>query len=147
MTDNKLAIVPMIPDHLKDLVVHEYLGEIQNLMGNTDYGELLASDVSWSFLVDGKVIGCVGVTQCGMRRWHGWGLLSKDSGKYMLAITRFSNKEFDRMAKPRVETAVREDFASGLKWAKMLGFKCETPEPMKNYGDDGYDYYLFARCA
>lgn len=147
MTEDKLITVPMVPDHLKSLIVHEYLGEIQSFLHNEKYAELLTAEESYSFLFNGKTIGCVGVTQVGMRRWHGWALLSRDSGPHMIAITRLANKQLSKTRKPRIETAIRSDFVNGLRWAKMLNFKCETPEPMKNYGDDGYDYYLYARCA
>jgi hypothetical protein len=48
---------------------------------------------------------------------------------------------------PRMETAVRRDFAEGHRWAQMLGFVNETLEiGMKNYGIDGATYDLYARC-
>jgi len=147
MTEDKTIIVPMLACHLKGLIVHEYLGQIQEFLHNDKYAELLASEESYTFLNGGDVIGCIGISQVGLRRWHGWALLSDKSSKHMLSITRLANKRLDAIGKPRVETAVRADFSNGLRWAKMLNFKCETPEPMKNYGDDGYDYYLYSRCA
>lgn len=147
MTDSTVKIVPMLPAHLKGLVVHEYLGHIQETLNESAYAELLAAEDSYSFIADGVVVGVVGITQCALNRWHGWALLSSKSAKYMIQITRLVNEKLDELKKPRVETHVRCDFVSGLRWAKMLKFECETPKPMKNFGDDGYDYYLYARCA
>lgn len=140
-----MIVVPFLTSHIKDLIVHDYMGHIQAEM-NDAYAELLDGGPAYTALSDGKVIGCAGIMQTAKNRWEAWALLSNDSGKHMVGFTRAVNKFLNDNPKPRVETHVRDDFKIGHKWMKMLNFKCETPNGMPNYGDDGHDYYLYARC-
>jgi hypothetical protein len=41
--------------------------------------------------------------------------------------------------------AVDAGFGAGCRWAELLGFSLETPEPMKKYLPNGRDAYLYAR--
>jgi hypothetical protein len=43
--------------------------------------------------------------------------------------------------------AVDANFAQGRRWAELLGFNCETPQPMRHYLPNGHDAYLYARIA
>jgi hypothetical protein len=64
-----------------------------------------------------------------------------------LIIARAIKKNFARLAREnkikRVQTAVRADFKTGLKFAKWLGL--ENEGLMKHYGFDGSDHYRYAR--
>jgi hypothetical protein len=141
-----MNIVPFVPTHLKNLVVNSYVGFIQEEL-TEEYGLMLFKGGAHTIIVDGKVIGCAGILQTGKNRWQAWALLSEASAPHMLGITRAANSFLDNYEKPRIETHVRVDFKQGNKFAKLLKFKNETPDGMKNYGDDGCDYYLYSRCA
>lgn len=141
-----MEIVQFHPRHLKGLIVNEYCGFIQPELSD-EYGAALAQGGAHSVLVNGKVIGCGGILQTGTRRWHAWAMFSDESKNHMVGIVRAANSFLDNYEKPRVETCVRCDFEQGKKFAKLLRFKNETPKGMKNYGDDGHDYYLYARCS
>ena len=140
-----MIVVPFLPSHLNELVVHSYMGHIQSEMTG-EYAELLLSGPAYTVLIGGEAIACGGIIQVAKNRWDAWALLSDDSGRSMLGITRAVNKFLTENKKPRIETHVRDDFMVGHKWMKMLNFKCETPNGMENYGDDGHNYYLYARC-
>jgi hypothetical protein len=77
-------------------------------------------------------------------KYQAWALLSADSGPYMTAITRRAKSIFGRYTESRIETHVRTDFIIGQKWVKMLGFKNETPDGMKKWGEDGFDYFMYS---
>lgn len=139
-----MTVVPFLPAHLTGLIVHDYMGHIQEEMDH-QYGLLLSQGDAYSYIAKGKVIGCSGIYQTAKYRWEAWALLSKDSGKYMVGFTRAVQDFLDNCGKKRIETHVRDDFVVGHKWIKMLGFECETENGMKSYGDDGHDYYLYAR--
>ena len=139
-----MTVVPFIPAHLEGLKIHDYM----SFMGKSltkEYGEHLANFPSYSYIRDGKVIGCSGVVPLGVYRYQAWALLSYDSGKYMRGITREVKSFLDMFSGRRVETHVVDKFPQGSKWMEMLGFKKETPSPMRMFGDDGKDYYLYAR--
>lgn len=139
-----MNIVPFIPAHLDDLEVHDYMGFIQSQL-NEDYGNVLAQFPSYSAVSDGKVISCGGVVPTGVYRQVAWSLMGTDSGKYLTALTRAVRRFLDLNECKRTETHVRSDFEAGHRWAKMLGFINETPDGMRGWGDDGYDYCLYAR--
>jgi hypothetical protein len=48
------------------------------------------------------------------------------------------------MVKGRLELTVRFDFDEGHRWAKMLGFKVETPV-MPFYGPEGEPHSMYVR--
>lgn len=140
-----MIIVPFIPAHLKELELHEYMSYMQASIKEAHYGELLAQFPAYSGLVEGQVIACSGIIQAGVNRWEAWTLMSPETKDYMIPITKGIKNFLDEVKPPRIQTHVRADFEAGHRWAKMLGFKNETPDGMKNWGDDGYDYCLYSR--
>ena len=138
------AVVPFISAHLDLIDLHETMSFMNGRMGN-GYGEGLASYPSYSYISNSKVLACAGVFPLGTYRYQAWALMSKDSGQSMVGITKEVKKFLGMFEGKRVETHVLYGFDAGEKWMKMLGFKKETSEPMRKYGDDGKDYYLYAR--
>ena len=139
-----MDVVQFETGHLELLKVHKYMEHIQKDFGK-EYRDFLAKFPAYTAMVDGKAVACAGMVQTGVYRWQAWALISKDSGKHMLHLTRAIKHYMKNLSTPRIETHVRADFEAGIRWIEVLGFKRETPEPMKNWGDDGYDYYLYAR--
>lgn len=78
-------------------------------------------------------------------RGYAWALLADDSGPHMHRITRAVRQFLDRAPWRRVEMTVEAGFESGLRWARLLGFECETPRPMRGFAPHGADCYLFSR--
>lgn len=141
----QMDIVAFEAEHLKGLEVNEFVSFIQPDLDNPEYGEFLAKGEAYTGIVDGKVIGCAGFMPLGVNRFHAWALLSKDTRKHMVKIARMGQFVLYNSDMPRVETNVRSDFPQALKFVELLGFLRETPLPMKKFGDDGKDYYLYAR--
>lgn len=79
------------------------------------------------------------------RKSVAWAVISKDIGPYMLPITKEVRRFLDEDPTPRIEMYVLSDFNAGHKWAKMLGFKCETPEGMRKHSYFGRDEFLYSR--
>lgn len=99
---------------------------------------------SWTFMIDGEVIACAGTTTQWPGRHAAWAVLDQQrSGRHMGWITRETRKNLDGV-KGRIEMTVRTDFPQGLKWARMLGFRIETPR-LERYGPDGEDHVGFVR--
>lgn len=93
----------------------------------------------------GEPVACAGVVEMWPNRGHAWALLGDNAGPHMIAITRAIRAFLDALPLRRVEMAVDPDFPAALRWARMLGFECETPSPMRAYCPDGRGAYLFAR--
>lgn len=64
-------------------------------------------------------------------------LVIKTIKKYIAMVMR--EKELKRL-----QTPILSDFTIGLRFASALGFKCETPNGMKQYGYRGETYKLFS---
>lgn len=139
-----MIVVPFIDSHLNGFVVHEWQRSIQEHISDNLSNFLLSSD-SWTGIVNGKPIIISGVINVSRSRYVAWALLSKDSGKHMLAATREVKKYLDQKNFDRVEILVDNEFNLGHRWAAMLGFQNETPHGMINYGDGGETYCLYSR--
>lgn len=100
---------------------------------------------AFAVLADGAPVAAGGVLELWAGRGHAWGLLSLAAGPHMRAITRATRSFLDSLPCRRVEMAVDAAFPQAIHWAYMLGFQCETPEPMRCYTPDGRAAYLFAR--
>ena len=96
-------------------------------------------------LVDGVPIAAAGVLELWPGRGHAWALLSVHAGPHLGAITRAIRRQLEALPLRRIEMAVDAQFPEAVRWAYMLGFECETPEPMRNYLPNGGACYLFAR--
>lgn len=104
----------------------------------------LEAQNSWTGVVDGEVVFCAGTTQQWPTRHTTWALLHETlSRQHMLWITREVIAGLDRV-KGRIELTVRRDFPQGMKWARLLGFRLETPL-LACYGPEGEDHAGFVR--
>lgn len=108
-------------------------------------GKLLADHFAISGWAGERCIGCCGIVEVWSHRAIAWAVLSRDCGRRMLEITRHARAALDLHPCHRIETAVFSDFPAGRRWAELLGFYLETPEPMRHYDDNGRSAWLYAR--
>ncbi len=136
-----IDVVPLTPELLRAIVPQNQ----QRLP--VEHAEALAAPKgnAYAALVDGQPVAAAGVVELWTGRAHAWALIGEDAGPHMLHITRATRSFLDRLPCRRVEMAVDAEFPQAIRWACMLGFTCETPEPMRRYTPDGRDAYLFAR--
>lgn len=102
---------------------------------------------AWTALDGEEPIACAGVVEVWQGRAYAWALLSEHAGRHMLALTREIRSRLSRLPFRRVEMAVDAGFDAGARWALMLGFRLETPEPMRGYLPHGRSAFLFARVT
>jgi hypothetical protein len=102
---------------------------------------------AWTAVVDGRPIACAGMLEVWTGRAYVWALLGEDAGPHLLSITRAIRSALARSGFARIEMAVDAQFEAGQRWAEMLGFRCETPEPMRRFFPNGNDAYMYARIA
>ena len=96
--------------------------------------------------VEGRIVGCAGLHPIWWPgRWNAWAFLEDATGPHMLQITRFVRLVMDSYPVPRVEAHVVADFTKGYRFAELLGFKLETPEPMLKWLPDGRSVYQFSK--
>jgi hypothetical protein len=93
---------------------------------------------------DGTVYATAGI----IPQWEGralaWAMIAHDAGPHFLRITREVRLFLASCGFRRIETSVDAAFPQAFRWARVLGFECETPKPMRGYGHQGRPAYLFA---
>lgn len=94
---------------------------------------------------DGEILICAGALELWEGRALCWALLSAHAGPHMLEITR-AVKRYLRIAPfHRLEVYVDSCFGPALRWAHMLGFQLETPQPMRGFLARDRNAYMFSR--
>jgi hypothetical protein len=103
----------------------------------------------WSYTArhDGEVLICAGVLELWAGRGFAWAIVSAHAGRQMLAISGSVRRLLGLAPYRRIECYVDAEFPQGARWARMLGFRCETPMPMPKFFESGRDAYLFARVT
>lgn len=98
---------------------------------------------SWTGVVDGDPIACGGTIMQWPGRHVAWLYNGPMSAEHMLWLTREALRVIEA-AKGRVEMTVREGFTEGHRWARLLGFRVETPL-MEGYAADGAAHVGYVR--
>ena len=146
---SELEIVPYMAAHLMAMSeqdTEKYWGDAVRTPG---YAKALEkAGPAHTAMRDGKVLACVGL----MHQWDGrataWAVMTKNvGGADYLAIHRAVKRFMKLINYRRIDATVLCTFENAIRWAEMLGFKRETPEPMQNYGPDGRGHYLYAWVA
>lgn len=141
-----MRIVAFRPEHVRALELQDAQQYFSGLVSGVEYGLALAQTGHAFTAMDGdRVIGCSGCVECWDNRAMAWALISKDAGRHMVGIHKAVAGFLAGAKWRRIEATVDVGFEAGMRWMAMLGFKQETPEPMRGYRPDGGDCYLFSR--
>lgn len=142
-----MILVPLLPVYIDKMTLQKEQWESFDLLKMDGYSEYVASlPNGYALLESGEAIICGGVIPQGDGRGLAWSLISeKMHGAKMIAATRAAQNCIDNSGFRRVECIVRDGFQQGFRWARMLGFTCETPEGMINWYPNGGKAFLFAR--
>jgi len=97
----------------------------------------------WVVLNGEEPIAAGGLVRIWPGRWSAWMYMTKDTAPYMLFITRAARERL-KAAKGRIEMTTQCLFEPGHRWAKLLGFRLETPR-LEAYGPDGEAHSGYAR--
>ena len=104
-----------------------------------------ASPFSYSAFAGDTLVACAGCVEIWDNRATAWALVSKNAGAHLFGLHRFVEGFMVSAKWRRIEAYVDAGFEPGMRWARMLGFKLETPEPMRAFRPDGHDCFMFAR--
>ena len=140
-----MNVVPFLPIHLDDLDLIDQMEFMKPYLKDRLYAGFVDDEKSYSVTSNGKAIACGGMVKLDDFKWVIWALMGKETASHMTGITRAVKTFLEQNKKPRIEMHVRDGFDEAHKWAKILGFECETPNGMKNWADRK-TYYLYSRC-
>lgn len=131
--------------HLDNIKLQPHQRDALTRLDDAGRAYLAVADQAFTMLDGDEVIGCAGIAEMWQGRAHAWALLSDNIGHRFVrahrAVIRFLRVSGYR----RIEMVVDSDHPAALRWAEMLGFRCETPDGMPGYYTDGRLYKLFAR--
>lgn len=143
-----MRIEPFKPEHMVGLCGRMNASQaLPETACTAEFGENLkkCGEAYTGFDSEGNVIAICGTVKLWANRTHLWAYMSMDAGKHMLAITRAVSRYLDLTDCERVELEVAEGFEPGHRWARMLGFKCETPEGMARFFPGGRRGFLYSK--
>ena len=147
--DKILHIVPYKGEHgiyiMKQQMNHVLMDKDMEFDG--DAMNLEQDNLAFTGLINDKPIFAAGMKLIWNGVAEGWVLATKEVLNHPLLVAKAIKKDFARIAKEnninRVQTAVRENYTTGLKFAKWLGLEQEGL--MRKFGFDGSDQYMYAR--
>ena len=140
-----IHVVDMLGAHVAALELQDE----QNPLTLSERMELAAAPAgygpAWSAMAGDQVIAVGGMCVSWPTRAICWSGLSRHAGPHMLALTRAVRALMDAQPFTRIEMFVDARSAAAQRWAQLLGFTNETPQPMRAFLPDGGAAYLYAR--
>lgn len=141
----ELVFRPCKPEHLQYIRVQDVQKDDQAHMVNSDYAEIATSHIAISAWVGNECLGAAGIVPLFSHRAVAWALISRDIGALMVPVTKKVRSVLAIDPTPRIEMTVPVSFKAGHVWARLLGMKLETPEPLRKFGVRGEDELMYAR--
>lgn len=143
MTDVEFRVCQ--PGHLEYIDVQDEQRVDKAVMLKTDYAEIACSYIALSAWVGNECVGAAGLVKIYPHRAVAWALLSRNIGMALVPATRKIKRVLELEPIARIEMTVAVGFKAGHTWARMVGMKLETPEPLRKHGAQGEDEMLYAR--
>lgn len=141
-----MKVVAFAPSHLATLNLQSAQAYFGQQLADAEYGRSLVESGPCFTALDGNtVLACAGVHEIWDNRAMAWALISQSAGRHMVSIHRAVRGFLMQAKYRRIEATVDAGFEEGRRWAQMLGFVCETPQPMRAYTPAGGDCYLYAK--
>ena len=148
MTD-KFEIVPYKQDHGKKMIAFGLNDKLMDYDATFEENRIdfALAGLSFTLLCNSECVCSGGIVPLWSGVAEGWVISSKRIFKNRIKASRLIKKRTDLLCAAnkiwRLQTAVKSNFKTGLRFAEFLGFKNEGL--MKAYGPDKTDYYRMAR--
>ena len=148
MTDN-FEIVPYQVQHGDDMIEFGLNDKLMDWDANFTENRIdfALAGLSFTLLHNNNPLCSGGIVPLWNGVAEGWVISSKRIFKNRIKASRLIKKRTDLLCAAnkiwRLQTAVKSNFKTGLRFAEFLGFKNEGL--MKAYGPDKTDYYRMAR--
>ncbi len=148
MTDN-FEIVPYNTQHGDEMIEFGLNDKLMDIdAGFTENRiDFALAGLSFTLLHNNNPVCSGGIVPLWNGVAEGWVISSKRIYKERIRASRLIRKRTDLLCAAnkiwRLQTAVKSNFKTGLRFAEFLGFKNEGL--MKAYGPDKTDYYRMAR--
>lgn len=141
-----MIILPFEKSHLSLIQVQKKQEGYACYFGEAEMA-YMESEHAYSAIDDGKVIMCAGVIKLWQGRGHAWALISDSLGIKFARLHKAVMNGITLAGYQRLEMDVDSTHEEAIRWARLLGFKNETPNGMINYSPDGRTFYKFVRIT
>lgn len=141
-----LLIVPLREHHVRALIPQEAQAGIAEEDRVRDALALAQSGSGYAVVCEEGVAAIAGVQPQWGGRGVAWCLLSAIAGRHMVGLTRTVRRYLDGVDYARLEMYVDAGHSEGCRWARLLGFKNETPEGMPRFLPNGNTAYMYGRA-
>jgi hypothetical protein len=148
VTDN-FEIVPYNTQHGDEMIEFGLNDKLMDIDANFTENRIdfALAGLSFTLLHNNNPVCSGGIVPLWNGVAEGWVISSKRIYKERIRASRLIRKRTDLLCAAnkiwRLQTAVKSNFKTGLRFAEFLGFKNEGL--MKAYGPDKTDYYRMAR--
>ena len=148
MTD-KFEIVPYKQDHGKKMIAFGLNDKLMDYDATFEENRIdfALAGLSFTLLHDNIPLCSGGIIPLWNGVAEGWVISSKRIFKNRIRASRLIKKRTDILCAAnkiwRLQTSVKANFTTGMRFAEFLGFKNEGL--MRGYGPDKSDYYLMAK--
>lgn len=140
-----MIIVPFKPEHLKQIELQAEQSLAREHFDNVAYAESLAAYEGYTALINDKVVACAGFITVWANRYQVWAVISATIGPAgMLKISRAVLRGLS-LKTGRIEAFVAAEFEAGHRWAQLMGFTLETPQPMRGWFPEGGAASMYSR--
>jgi len=131
-------------DHLRYMTPLKECAHDHAVLVASGQASQLEAPFSYSGWHELKCIAAAGLIHIRSHRAVAWAILTPDCDKFALSIVRRMRRGIELSPYRRVEMSVNCSFEKGMKLATAVGMKLETPEPLRGYGANGEDEYLYS---
>ena len=146
---DKFEIVPYKPDHGNEMIEFGLNDKLMDHAATFKANRIdfALAGLSFTLLHNNLAVCSGGIVPLWTGVAEGWVISSKRIFKNRIKASRLIKKRTDLLCAAnkiwRLQTAVKSNFKTGLRFAEFLGFKNEGL--MTGYGPDKSDYYRMAR--
>ncbi len=130
--------------HLKFVTPQDNQKDDWLVLIKPEYQDMLNEGIGVSGWVGNRCIGGAGILHVHGDRWVAWAMMCHDIGRYKIGVVRRVHRFLKERPEKRIEMSVVADFEAGHRFARAIGMRLETPEPLKYYGANGEDEMLYS---
>jgi hypothetical protein len=140
----KIEVTPFRAGDLDDLAIQSAQADMFHHMTREQMRAFEPLE-SWTTRIDDRVLLVGGLVPLWTDRAMLWSYVSKEAGEHFILLTAGVRRFIEASTYKRIEMYVDMEFRQGHRWAKVLGFKNETPVGMKAFFPNGHDAALYSR--
>lgn len=132
-----IQVYPFEPKHMAELIEHDSTAWLGQYMGD-DHAAALAKHISYTFDLNGKILGCAGAIEYWHNRCEVWAVLIEGLQQEFLPLHNAMKRQILALPYVRIEAKVDRNYLNAHRWVRTLGFQLEEPRLVK-YFPDGRD--------